>query len=93
MHSLTDLTAIGDLKAFLNARHDLPDREAFDSYAGEANRYYPTVTYFGSRGKTARRCTRIIRRGRRRSRTIAAPGGCALWPRQPACGDGDRRAV
>jgi signal transduction histidine kinase len=47
MHSLTDLTAIGDLKAFLNARRELPDREAFASYAGEANRYYPTVTYFG----------------------------------------------
>ncbi|MDR7868330.1 MAG: ATP-binding protein [Sporomusaceae bacterium] len=47
MHSLTDLTATGDLKAFLNARRDLPDREAFDNYACEANRYYPTVTYFG----------------------------------------------
>ncbi len=47
MHSLTDLTAIGDLKAFLIARSDLPDREAFDRYAEEAKRYYPTVTYFG----------------------------------------------
>ncbi len=47
MHSLTDLTAIGDLKAFLNARSDLPDRDAFDRFAGEAKRYYPTVTYFG----------------------------------------------
>lgn len=47
MHSLTDLTAIGDLKAFLVARSELPDREAFDRYASETKKYYPTVTFFG----------------------------------------------
>ncbi len=47
MHRLTDLTALGDLKAFLVARGELPDRAAFDRYAAETKRYYPTVTYFG----------------------------------------------
>ncbi len=47
MHSLTDLTAIGDLKAFLLAREEMPEQEAFDRFAAEARKYYPTVAYFG----------------------------------------------
>lgn len=51
LHSLTDLTAVGDLRAFFLARDTYPTEEEFIRYAAEVKKYYRTVSLFAYTGE------------------------------------------
>jgi len=55
LHQLTDLTAVGDLRAFLLARNTLPAQDHFVRYTSEVKKYYRTVSMFSYTDETGRR--------------------------------------
>lgn len=54
LHSLTDLTVVGDLRAFMLARDTLPMEEDFTRYATEAKTFYQTVSLFAYKDESGR---------------------------------------